>query len=84
MVAKLELNEVGKGAVRRFDGGQYLIVELPVELGEGETGHFSTKAVPYSGANVEGSFPSTGCVVNGQWLRVGEVVVIGNLKITGA
>jgi hypothetical protein len=91
MVAKCEVNEIGKGWVmvveqdhkkQQTEGDK--VAAFPNKLGDGENIIYYTEDVPNSLAHVIGDGRGKGCVVNGKRLEVGESVVIGNLEITGA
>ena len=91
MVAKVEVNEIGKGWVmvvkqdhkkQQTEGNK--VAAFPNELGSGEDLIYYTEDVPNSMAHVIGDGRGKGCVVNGKRLEAGKSLVIGNLEITGA
>ena len=91
MVAKCEVNEIGKGWVmvveqdrikHQTEGNK--VAAFPNELGSGEHIIYYTEDVPDSLAHVVGEGFGKGCVVNGKRLGAGKTLVIGNLEIKGA
>jgi len=91
MGAKLEINKLGEGIVMQVNTnpeGQQLEgnywAALSTTLGKDEWAVYYTNGIINSGAFVSGRGDGQeGCEVNGVVLEPGEVVVLGNLKITG-